>query len=337
MDSLSQLVLGAAVAEFTLGKKIGNKALLIGMLAGTLPDLDVAINPLLDTVSGLDQHRGFTHSISFWLLGSCGLAILSKKVFKLSLTIKEWFWMYFWVFSTHAILDCFTSWGTQIFWPFSKIRVAFKSIFIIDPLYTIPLLLSVILCFFITKNKRLRQYINVIGLVLSTGYLILTLGIKFHINSVFQETFNVHTPKVSRFETKPTAFNTILWSATAETDDSFYIGYYSLLDKNKNIELIEHKKNHELFTPYVTHKKLKTLLRITEGYYIGEVSENSILIHDLRFGQLFNWKTKTGPFVFTYKLAPLDDNTPVITQVDRNFSETNGLFKDLFQRVLGNK
>ena len=80
MDSLSQLLLGAAVAEFTLGKKIGNKALLLGMLAGTLPDLDVAINPLLDTVSGLDQHRGFTHSISFWLLGSCGLAILSKSI-----------------------------------------------------------------------------------------------------------------------------------------------------------------------------------------------------------------------------------------------------------------
>ena len=80
MDSLSQLVLGAAVAEFTLGKKIGNKALLLGMLAGTLPDLDVAINPLLDTVSGLDQHRGFTHSISFWLLGSWIGNIIKKSI-----------------------------------------------------------------------------------------------------------------------------------------------------------------------------------------------------------------------------------------------------------------
>ena len=43
MDSLTQVVLGAAVGEAALGKKIGNRAIVWGGIAGTIPDLDVLI------------------------------------------------------------------------------------------------------------------------------------------------------------------------------------------------------------------------------------------------------------------------------------------------------
>ena len=65
MDSLTQIVLGAAVGEATLGKKVGNKAAFYGAIAGTIPDLDVVANYLVDTVTALEVHRGFTHSIVF--------------------------------------------------------------------------------------------------------------------------------------------------------------------------------------------------------------------------------------------------------------------------------
>src|SRR5690554_4135784 len=68
MDSLTQIVLGAAVGEAVLGKKVGNKAMLYGAIAGTIPDLDVYASHFTDTVSALAIHRGFTHSIVFSVL-----------------------------------------------------------------------------------------------------------------------------------------------------------------------------------------------------------------------------------------------------------------------------
>ena len=47
MDSITQIVLGAACGEAVLGKKIGNRALLFGAIGGTIPDLDVFVGKWL--------------------------------------------------------------------------------------------------------------------------------------------------------------------------------------------------------------------------------------------------------------------------------------------------
>ena len=74
MDSLTQITLGAAIGEVTLGKKLGNRAMMWGAVAGTIPDLDVIANFFMDDMGALAFHRGFTHSIVFallmpWLIG----------------------------------------------------------------------------------------------------------------------------------------------------------------------------------------------------------------------------------------------------------------------------
>ena len=74
MDSLTQITLGAAVGEAVLGKKIGNRAMFWGAVAGTIPDLDVLSKFILDDMGALAFHRGFMHSLTFaalmsWLLG----------------------------------------------------------------------------------------------------------------------------------------------------------------------------------------------------------------------------------------------------------------------------
>ncbi len=70
MDSLTQIVLGAAVGEAVLGKKVGNKAMFYGAIAGTLPDLDVISNYFVDTITALEWHRGITHSLVFSVLAA---------------------------------------------------------------------------------------------------------------------------------------------------------------------------------------------------------------------------------------------------------------------------
>ena len=119
MDSLTQIILGAAVGEAVLGKKVGNKAMLYGAIAGTIPDLDVLARYFVDTVTATEWHRGFSHSIFFSVLFA---PIFGWLVWKLNskseATFKDWSWLMFWGLFTHPILDTFTTWGTQLFWPF---------------------------------------------------------------------------------------------------------------------------------------------------------------------------------------------------------------------------
>ena len=116
MDSLTQIVLGAAIGEAVLGRKIGNKAMLYGAIAGTIPDLDVFASFFTDTVSALEIHRGFTHSVFFSLLFAPILAFIVIK-YETYKNFKNWTFLFFWVFITHPILDAQTTWGTQLFWP----------------------------------------------------------------------------------------------------------------------------------------------------------------------------------------------------------------------------
>src|SRR5690606_18468181 len=142
MDSITQAVLGAGVQAALLGRWQGRKALLYGAMLGTLPDLDVVID-YGDAVAQMTYHRGFSHSI--FVLSPLALAWLARRWRphpgysgrRLFLTL----WL---VLITHVLLDSFTSYGTQLFWPLETPPVAWSSIFIIDPLYTLPLLVAVL-------------------------------------------------------------------------------------------------------------------------------------------------------------------------------------------------
>ena len=148
MDSLTQIVLGAACGEIALGKKIGNKALLFGAIGGTIPDLDVFIGRWFHTseIAIMAFHRGFMHSILFSVLGAFLFGWLFFKLYdtkkrRLTTNLKEWIWLIFLALFTHILLDSFTPYGTQLFAPFSDYRVAFNNISVVDPIYTVPFLL----------------------------------------------------------------------------------------------------------------------------------------------------------------------------------------------------
>ena len=143
MDSLTQIVLGAACGEAVLGKKIGNKALLFGAIGGTIPDLDVFTGPLFykNEIDVMLFHRSFMHSILFSVLAAFLLGWLVHKLYNSgkrlhTTTQNDWAKLFFWSLFTHPLLDCFTPYGTQLFAPFSNYRVAFNNIAVADPLYT---------------------------------------------------------------------------------------------------------------------------------------------------------------------------------------------------------
>jgi inner membrane protein len=143
VDSITQAALGGVVGELVLGRKLGWKGMAWGLFFGTLPDLDILVYPWLDQAEKLRWHRGISHSIAMMLVASFTFAKpLSLLHRKKGVSAKRAGWFVFLAWSTHVLIDVFTSYGTQVFEPFSDQRVAWSNIFIIDLFFTLPLFIG---------------------------------------------------------------------------------------------------------------------------------------------------------------------------------------------------
>ena len=333
MDSLTQIVLGAAVGEAILGKKVGNKAALFGAIAGTIPDLDVLARFFVDTVTATEWHRGFSHSILFSVLFAPVFGWLVWKLLpKKEATWREWSWLFFWGLFTHPILDAFTTWGTQLFWPF-KTRLAFQNIFVIDPLYTIPFLIFLILAISQKRTSPKRRKWNRLGLLVSTGYLLLTLVLKGISYKAFVNALENQGIAYKEISTRPTPFNTILWTANIDAGDSYLIGNYSFFD-TQPIQFKSYPKNHEFLGNLETNDKVVRLIAIAEGWYTITKGEDGLYFNDLRFG-LMSMNENETKFAFTYKLDAQGADLKV-TETPKVPGDAKALLQSLWKRILGN-
>ncbi|MEO9891664.1 metal-dependent hydrolase [Aurantibacter sp.] len=333
MDSLTQIVLGAAVGEAVLGKKIGNRAMLWGAVAGTIPDLDVLTRFFADTVTAIEWHRGFSHSVFFSILFAPVFGWLVWKLNKKqTATFKDWSLLFFWGMFTHPLLDAFTTWGTQLFWPFN-IRLAFQNIFVIDPLYTIPFLVCLILAMTQNRTSEKRRKYNRLGLILSSSYLVLSLILKAVSYQKFTKSLAKQGISYNAMDTRPTPFNTILWTANIDTSDSYLIGNYSFFD-SKEIEFTSYPKNHELLGRLKDNDKIKRLVAITEGWYTITEKDGALFFNDLRFG-LMSLNKDEEKFAFTYQISELN-NSIEVTEMPKFKTDARKLFSALFQRIGGN-
>lgn len=332
MDSLTQIVLGAAVGEAVLGRKVGNKAMLYGAIAGTIPDLDVLSSYFTDTVTALEIHRGFTHSIVFSILFApiCGWLVSRYEKYK---DFKGWSWLFFWAFLTHPILDAFTTWGTQLFWPLGT-RVAFKTIFVIDPLYTVPFLVFLVLAMIQKRTSKKRRFYNSMGLVVSSAYLGGTLLLKWAAFSKFEEALKEQKIVYKQIDTRPSPLNTILWSANIETNDAFLIGNYSFFD-TKPIVFESYPKNHQLIDDLVNQDKMQRMTRISKGWYTITKKDNTLYYNDLRFG-LLSMDPKAQNFVFQYRINTDSSRNLKFMEVPKGREDAKQLMGDLWNRVKGN-
>ncbi|WP_282147738.1 metal-dependent hydrolase [Algibacter lectus] len=332
MDSLTQIVLGAAIGEAVLGRKVGNKAMLYGAIAGTIPDLDVFASFFTDTVSALAIHRGFTHSIVFSVLFApiFGWLVSRYETYK---NFKDWSWLFFWSFVTHPILDAHTTWGTQLFWPFD-LRLAFKNIFVIDPLYTIPFLVFLILAMRQKRTTKKRRLYNNMGLILSTSYLVITLLLKWVSYTKFEAALNNQNIAYLEIDTRPSPLNTILWSANVQTEDAYLLANYSFFD-TQPITFESYPKNHELLGNLVEDESVKRMIAISEGWYTINKKDNVFYFNDLRFG-LLSLTPKAENFVFKYRMDVDVSGKVTFTEEPKDNRDGKKLISELWQRLKGN-
>lgn len=335
MDSLTQIVLGAAVGEAVLGKKVGNKAMLWGAIAGTIPDLDVFIKYFTDPITTTELHRGISHSLFFSIVMAPILGWLVSQLYqkKNEASVKNWSWLFFWALVTHPILDAHTTWGTQFFWPFDY-RLAFKNIFVADPLYTVPFLIFTLIALFHKRDNPRRRKFNNIGLIVSTSYMALTFVFKGVGHYHFLEAMDDQKIDYVEMDSKPTPLNTLLWNSQIETETGFRVGYYSFFDTKAITFSTEFPKNHHLIEAYKDQKVIKQLIKISVGWYFIEEIEGELFFVDTRFGQMgFG---NDAPFVYRYALH-IDENGQVeAVQVRPDSFDIKGMFSELGERIKGN-
>ncbi|MFT6934204.1 MAG: inner membrane protein [Maribacter sp.] len=333
MDSLTQIVLGAAVGEAVLGKKVGNKAMLYGAIAGTIPDLDVITRYFVDTVTATEWHRGFSHSILFSVLFAPFFGYLVWKLHrKAEATWRDWSLLFFLGLFTHPILDAFTTWGTQLFWPFTT-RLAFQSIFVIDPLYTFPFLFLLILAAFQKRTSAKRRQYNRLGLVVSSSYLVLTLILKGVAYQSFTTSLDAQKIVYTDIDIRPSPLNTILWTANIDTEDAYMIGNYSFFD-SQEIDFEAFPKNHQLLGDLKDTDKVKRLIAISEGWYTISEKKDMLHFNDLRFG-LMSLDPKETQFAFSYELDRTT-NQLMVKETPKFRGDAEKLLPLLWERIWGN-
>ena len=218
MDPLSQGTVGAAFAQSIANKNNIFKIGFIGFLAGLTPDLDVLIKSSTDPILSLEYHRQFTHSLFFIPFGSLIFAILIFPLVKSSLSLKTVYFASLLGYSTHGLLDACTSYGTQLFWPFSNERVSWNNISIVDPLFTIPLL--IFLGIAIKTKKKIFSFFGI-------GWIIFYLSIGFvqyeRALSAANKLAAMRGHNAERLTLKPSFGNLILWKSIYKHKETFYV------------------------------------------------------------------------------------------------------------------
>jgi inner membrane protein len=268
MDSLTQIALGAAVGTAVLGRKAGARAALWGAVCGTLPDLDVLL-PYGDPVRDFTFHRAESHSL-FWL--SVASPLLAWVVARLNRSVgasfREW-WLLVWLaLVTHPLLDAFTVYGTQLLLPFSDYPVGVGSVFIIDPLYTVPLIVGVVGALWLRRRDPARAMRwNAAGLALSTLYLGWGVAAQAHVEGVVHRTTAATPLADARALVTPTPFNTLLWRVVVMDDNGYHEGYYSLFDDAPGVRLTRHASDTRLLAPLRDDWAVRRLAWFSKGFY----------------------------------------------------------------------
>ncbi len=404
MDSLSQIVLGAAVGEVVLGRRIGNRAMVWGAVAGTIPDMDVLGKYFLSELDNLAFHRGISHSLLFCVVGALGFGWVTDRLYRsphhrwvatatkaaaavligfvvnfltqivapdgwLPLAVyipaagywlwrhaqrryftaswsapdadlKGWVLLFLWGFLTHTLLDCFTTYGTQLYAPFSDTRVAWGTIAVADPLWTFPFLACLLVAARHAREERKRARWNVAGLAWCCFYLALTVVNHHNVKRAFEAALGAQGKPAGTLFITPTIFNNLLWNAVVDDGDGYLLAQHSIFDE---VPIAFHRvdKGWDLLHNLDTDETLGVLRWFSAGKFNAVLRQDgSVQLNDLRFGTFSGRGTDAHDYIFRFKLIDRGpDETYGFERAQGGPPDRKGeeMMRDLFQRARGLK
>ena len=336
MDSITHIALGACVGEAFFGRGFGKKAMLWGALAQSAPDIDFLGALWLSTDENLLAHRGFTHSITFALMISPVLALVAEKIHRPhNIRFSKWLIFFLTEVFLHLFIDGFNNYGVGWLEPFSHHRFSFNAIYVADPLFSVWSGLAIVMLFGLHSYHPRRRFWWRFGVFIPLVYLGLCTMNKININKDVKDILQQQHIAYTRYFTTPAPFTNMLWYVVAGNDTGYHVGFRSVLDTKKQIDLSYFPRNDSLLKPVADHEEVQHLIRFSQQFYKTELWGDSLVFNDLRFGQMMGWQNPKGKFVFHYILNHPEDNTLVV-QRGRFSGWSENVIRGYIKRIGGN-
>lgn len=339
MDSLSHIVIGAAIGETFLGKKIGRWGMLLGAIAKSVPDFDLFYTGLSDPRAYMCEHRAHTHSLIIEVLYAIPIAWILVKLFKEKVSFKLMLAFMLACLWGHSLLDWCTNFGTQLLLPFTNENYSLNTIAIVDILFTLPMLGLVVTAIFYKKNAERRYKLSRATLIYCGVYLCLTFVNKWQANEVAQASITKNNIPSTTFMTNPTMLNNILWYAVASNDSHIFIGEYSLLYKAHPITWHTYPRNQHLMYQSKSKNDVAVLRWFGDPYTIAKTDGDTLNMYAIKFGRTNMSETELDKtFLFHYKLYQKDGKEMMgmhqASPKNTNFKEG---INDIWERICGRR
>ena len=287
MDSLTHVFLGGAIAAAIVPARHRRAALLAGAAMGSLPDIDAPILLLLtgDPIALMTVHRSFSHSLFvlplvgaliWWLFRRFGHGRVAESP-------QRWFWAMQVALLTHPLLDAFTVYGTQLWWPLHPHPAMWSSLFIIDPLYTLLLAVPWVIAWCVPA-RPLAQRALVAGLALSCAYLGWSLLAKHLVDREADRALAaMGLGNAPRFSV-PMPFNTLLWRVVAMTPNGYVVGDRSLVADRGPMHFEGHPSQVQALAEVAALPAVERLTWFNRGFMRAQVVDGELVLSDLRMG-----------------------------------------------------
>lgn len=284
MDSVSQFVLGASLTAWVLGERTPvRRSLLWGGITATLPDLDVLIDHG-DAIANMTMHRAESHALLYLTALAPLLAFAIVRLHGERGRFGRWCVAVWAALVTHPLLDAMTIYGTQLLLPFTDHPFAVGSLFVVDPGYTLPLLVGG-LWLWCARGGRRAHRANGVGLVLSTLYAGWSMVAQGLVERVVRTQLPVPAASVQRVVVTPAPLQTVLWRVLVVTETEAHEGFRSLLDGEAPIVWSTIPRGAEWFGALGGVASFARLRRFSGDCVKVERMADGLQAIDLRMGQ----------------------------------------------------
>lgn len=273
--------------------------MLVGAALGTLPDLDVLID-YGDPVRNFTYHRGFSHSLFVLAPFSVLLWLLLRSLWA---PVREaplpWLGAISLTLITHPLLDAHTAYGTQLFWPMTSPPVSWATIFIIDPMYTLPLLIGTL---YAASRPALARSDTVLraGLVVSSLYLAWSWAAQAVVERNARDALADLGLQDAELFITPTPLNTLLWRVVVLTEDGYLEGFDSVLVDEPVMTFSASASDTQALQAASDVWAVDRLHWFSRGFLKASVDDDRLILSDLRMGQ-------NPVYIFSHVVAARSD------------------------------
>jgi len=336
LDSLTHIAVGACLGEAFLGQRVGKKAMVWGMLAQSLPDIDFIFTPFLEVSEDLLVHRGFSHSILFGLIMTPILAMTANRMHQPhDISLRRWLAFFACSILLHDLLDGFNNYGIGWLEPFIHTRFSFNAIYVVDPFFSIgPGIAAAVLVLSGARYVKRKSW-ALFGIGFIALHLCYSTTLKLIVEEDVKEQLKAQKIGYDSHLTTPAPFQNLLWFVAAGNDSGFHVGYRSVLDTGK-MPFVFFPRNESILIPYAGRDDLKRLKLFSQGFYTASIHNDTLMFNDLRFGQVIGWASPEERFVFHYYLDYPDENDLVVQR--GRFEKLNTISPwDYCSRALGSR